>query len=115
MSMRESTSRLDRVSFIWNRIEKRICRHYYKGKTGRPPYPLPTMLRVYCLQLFYNLSDPAMEDALYEIESMRRFARLRLSDRLPDETTILNFRHFLERHGLGKTIFDTVNQHLADA
>lgn len=99
----------------WKRIEKKIGRHYHKGKTGRPPYPLSTMLRVHCLQLFYNLSDPAMEDALYEIESMRRFAGLRLSDRLPDETTILNFRHFLERHGLGKAIFDTVNQQLADA
>lgn len=99
----------------WKRIEKKIGRHYHKGKTGRPPYPLSTMLRVHCLQLFYNLSDPAMEDALYEIESMRRFAGLRLSDRLPDETTILNFRHFLERHGLGKTIFDTVNQHLAES
>lgn len=51
------------------------------------------------MQLFYNLSDPAMEDALYEIESMRHFAGLKL-DRLPDETTIFNFRHFLEQHGL---------------
>jgi IS5 family transposase len=65
------------------------------------------------MQLFYNLSDPAMEDALYEIESMRRFAGLRLSDTLPDETTILNFRHLLERHGLGKKLFDVVNRHLA--
>jgi IS5 family transposase len=64
------------------------------------------------MQLFYNLSDPAMEDALYEIESMRRFAGLRLSDRLPDETTILNFRHFLEQHNLGKKIFKEVNAHL---
>ncbi|WP_199176101.1 transposase, partial [Zhongshania marina] len=70
------------------------------------------MLRVHCLQLFYSLSDPAMEDALYEIESMRRFAGLRLSDRLPDESTILRFRHFLERHKLGKVIFDTVNAQL---
>lgn len=54
-----------------------------------------------------------MEDTLYETESMRRFAGLRLADRLPDETTILNFRHFLERHRLGKVVFDTVNQHLA--
>ena len=60
----------------WKQIEKKIRRHYHKGKTGRPPYPLSTMLRVHCLQLFYNLSDPAMEDALYEIESMRRFAGL---------------------------------------
>lgn len=71
------------------------------------------MLRVHCLQLFYNLSDPAMEDALYEIESMRRFAGLRLSDRLPDETTILNFRHLLEKHGLGEKLFKEINRHLA--
>jgi IS5 family transposase len=63
------------------------------------------------MQLFYNLSDPAMEDALYEIESMRHFAGLRL-DRLPDETTILNFRHFLKHHGLGKALFKEVNKHL---
>ena len=63
------------------------------------------------MQLFYNLSDPAMEDALYEIESMRHFAGLKL-DRLPDETTILNFRHFLEQHGLGKGLFKEVNKHL---
>ena len=63
------------------------------------------------MQLFYNLSDPAMEDALYEIESMRHFAGLKL-DRLPDETTILKFRHFLERHGLGKVLFKEVNKHL---
>ena len=70
------------------------------------------MLRVHCMQLFYNLSDPAMEDALYEIESMRHFAGLKL-DRLPDETTILKFRHFLERHGLGKVLFQEVNKYLA--
>jgi IS5 family transposase len=56
------------------------------------------MLRIHVMQLLYNLSDPAMENALYEIESMHRFAGLRMSDNLPDETTILNFRHFLERH-----------------
>ena len=97
----------------WAKLERKLAKHYPKGENGRPPYPLPVMLRVHCMQLFYNLSDPAMEDALYEIESMRRFAGLRLSDRLPDETTILNFRHFLERHTLGKEIFTTVNQHPA--
>jgi len=97
----------------WAKLEKKLSKYYPKGENGRPPYPLSTMLRVHCLQLFYNLSDPAMEDALYEIESMRSFAGLRLSGRLPDETTILNFRHFLERHKLGKVIFDTMNQHLA--
>jgi IS5 family transposase len=97
----------------WARLEASILPHYPKGENGRPPYPLGTMLRIHCLQLFYNLSDPAMEDSLYEIESMRRFAGLRLSDRLPDETTILNFRHLLEGHGLGKILFAEVNAQLA--
>jgi IS5 family transposase len=96
----------------WAKLEKKLRKHYPKGENGNPPYPLAIMLRVHCLQLFYNLSDPAMEDALYEIESMRRFAGLRLSDRLPDESTILRFRHFLERYKLGKVIFDTVSSQL---
>jgi len=58
----------------WQKIERQLARHYPKGGNGRPPYPLATMLRVHCMQLFYNLADPAMEDALYEVESMRRFA-----------------------------------------
>lgn len=96
----------------WKRLEKKIARYYPKPGNGRRPYSLRVMLRVHCLQLFYNLSDPAMEDALYEIESMRRFAGLRLSESLPDETTILNFRHLLERHQLGKAILKEVNRHL---
>ena len=66
------------------------------------------------MQLFYNLSDPGMEDMLYEIESVRRFAGLRLTGPLPDETTILNFRHLLERHGLGRGLFEEINAHLAE-
>ena len=96
----------------WKLLIKLLSRHYPKGSRGRPPYPLETMLRIHCMQLFYSLSDPAMEDALYEIESMRRFAGLKLSDALPDETTILNFRHFLERHKLGDKLFQEVNRHL---
>ena len=73
----------------WKRLESRIEPHYpNSGGPGRPPYSLSVMLRVHCMQLFYNLSDPAMEDALYEIESMRRFAGLKLNRSLPDETTI---------------------------
>jgi IS5 family transposase len=98
----------------WVLLVKLLKKHYPKGARGRPPYPLETMLRIHCMQLFYNLSDPAMEDALYEIESMRRFAGLKLSDALPDETTILNFRHFLERHKLGDKIFQKVNRHLQE-
>jgi transposase, IS5 family len=99
----------------WARLEKKIARYYVKSgnQGGRPPYPLSTMLRVHCLQLFYNLSDPGMEDALYEVESMRRFAGISL-DRVPDETTILNFRHLLERHELGKKLLKEINAHLHD-
>lgn len=68
--------------------------------------------RIRCRQLLYNLSDLAMEDALYEIESMYCFAGLQLSDPLPDETAILNFRHLLEHYGLGKVLFKEVNKHL---
>lgn len=96
----------------WARLEGRIAPHYPKGGVGRQPYPLGAMLRVHCLQLFYNLSDPAMEDALYEVESMRRFAGVKLA-RVPDETTILNFRHLLERHALGQALFDEIKAHLS--
>ena len=96
----------------WQRIERKIADYYPKPGKGRKPYPLSTMLRVHCMQLFYNLSDPAMEDALYEIESMRKFAGLSLSGCLPDETTILKFRHLLEKHELGKEILNEVNRHL---
>ena len=66
----------------WEKLEKQLARKYSKGKVGRKPYPLSVMLRIHVMQLLYNLSDPAMEDALYEIESMRRFAGLRLRDLL---------------------------------
>lgn len=99
----------------WKRLEKRIRRHYpTSGGRGRPPYPLSVMLRVHCVQLFYNLSDPAMEDMLYEIESVRRFVGLKLSGPIPDETTILNFRHLLEEHKLGRKLFAEINKHLAE-
>ena len=93
----------------WERLEARIRPLYPKAGRGRQPYPLAALLRVHCVQLFYNLSDPGMEDMLYEIESVRRFAGLRLTGPLPDETTILNFRHLLERHGLGRGLFEEIN------
>jgi IS5 family transposase len=78
-------------------------------KCGRPPYLLATMLRIHLQQQWYSLSDPAMEEALVEVPTMRRFAGIDLiSDRIPDETTILTFRHLLGKHGLGDQIFDTV-------
>ena len=97
----------------WERLEKRIKPFYPKAGRGRRPYPRGVMLRVHCVHLFYNLSDPGMEDLLYEVESVRRFVGLRLSGALPDETTILHFRHLLERHGLGEKLFEEINAHLA--
>ena len=96
----------------WQKLEGRIRPVYAKRGKGRRPYPLPAMLRIHCVQLFYNLSDPGMEDLLYEAESVRRFVGLNLSEALPDETTILNFRHLLERHELGKGLLQEINAHL---
>ena len=95
----------------WSEMATPISRYYSKSLTGRKPFPLSAMLRIHCMQLFYNLSDPAMEDILYEVESMRRFAGISI-DTVPDETTILNFRHLLERHGLGQKLFRKINKHL---
>jgi IS5 family transposase len=82
-------------------------------KGGCPPDPLMTMLRIDRLQQWYSLSDPAVEEALIEVPTMRRFAGIDLiCDRIPDETTILTFSYLLETHGLGEQIFDTVKAHL---
>jgi hypothetical protein len=83
----------------WGRLLALIAPHYPKAgpKGGRPPMPLETMLRVYFLKNCYALSDPMVEETLYDSESMRRFAGIELGDdRIPDETAILNFRHLLE-------------------
>ena len=83
------------------------------SKGGRPSYPLATMLRIHLMQQWYSLSDPAMEDALIEVATIRRFAGINLiCDRIPDETTILAFRHLLEKHDLGQMIFETVKADL---
>src|SRR6201987_3738916 len=100
----------------WRQLETLIEPHYPKNGNGRPPYALSAMLRIHCLQQWYGLSDPAMEEALYEIASMRQFAGLSLArGSVPDETTILNFRHLLEQHGLAREVFDTVKGHLQSA
>ena len=99
----------------WKALLELIEPHYPKtsSKGGRPPYPLATMLRIHLLQQWYDLSDPAMEDALIEVPTMRRFAGIEMiSDRIPDETTILTFRHLLEKHDLGQQIFEVVKAHL---
>jgi len=80
---------------------------------GRPPLPLERMLRVYFLQLWFNLSDPAVEEELYDSASMRNFAGIDLGvEAAPDETTVCKFRHLLEKNKLGKKLLTTVNDHL---
>jgi len=98
----------------WNALLALIEPHYPKtGRPGRQPYALATMLRIHFLQQWYALSDPAMEEALFDTPVMRRFARLSGLDNIPDETTILNFRRLLETYGLAEQVFERVNAHLA--
>jgi IS5 family transposase len=93
----------------WTRLRALIEPHYPKAGQGRQPLGLETMLRIYFLQQWFNLSDPQAEDAIYDSESMRRFARVELGDdAVPDESTILRFRHMLEKHGLTTAIFAAV-------
>ncbi|AYZ58132.1 IS5 family transposase [Pseudomonas aeruginosa] len=88
---------------------------YPKAGNGRRPYPLESMLRIHLLQNWFALSDPAMEEALYEITSLRQFAQLSLTQgSIPEDTTIMNFRHLLEKHGLASGILAVINDHLGD-
>jgi transposase, IS5 family len=94
----------------WTRLQARIEPHYPKPGQGRPPLGMEKMLRIYCLQQWFDLSDPGAEEALYDSEAMRRFVRIDLGeDVIPDESTILNFRHLLERHRLTEAFFEEVN------
>jgi transposase, IS5 family len=98
----------------WAELNTLVEPHYSKGETGRKPVGLTLMLRVYFLQQWFSLSDPAVEDALYESAVLRRFVGVDLGRApAPDETTILNFRHLLEEHKLGKEILRVVNVYLA--
>jgi len=93
----------------WPRLVRLIEPHYPKAGQGRQPLGLEKMLRIYFLQQWFNLSDPQAEDALYDSESMRRFVGVELGDEVvPDETTILRFRHLLEQHGLTQAIFASI-------
>jgi len=99
----------------WERLIKLIEPHYSKAGNGRPPMPLETMLRIYFLQQWYALSDPAAEEALYDMDSMRHFAQLELGDdALPDETTILRFRRLIEAHDLSVALFKDINAYLVE-
>ena len=96
----------------WSALEALIEPHYPKAGNGRRPYPLATMLRIHLMQNWFGFSDPGMEEALYEITPLRQFARLSMTGAIPDETTLLNFRHLLERHDLAPKILEAVNADL---
>jgi transposase, IS5 family len=97
----------------WKELCQLIEPVYPKPGNGRPPVGLERMLRIYFLQQWFNLSDPAVEEALHESLSMRGFARIDLGrEPVPDETTVCKFRHLLEQHDLGRALFERVHVHL---
>ena len=99
----------------WARLVARLTPLYPTGERGRPPLGLERMLRIYFLQLWYGLADEALEDALYDSQALRGFAGIELGrDPVPDATTVLHFRHWLERHDLTKALFDEVAALLAE-
>jgi IS5 family transposase len=93
----------------WARLVERLRPLYPKGERGRPPIGLERMLRIYFLQQWYGLADEALEDALYDSQALRGFTGIDLAvDPVPDATTVLHFRHWLERHDLTKALFDDI-------
>ena len=97
----------------WVELTRIVEPYYPEAGNGRPPIGIERMLRTYFMQQWFNLSDPGMEDALYDIESMRAFAGIELGkDPVPDESTILRFRHLLEQHEVTKQLFAEVTEQL---
>ena len=98
----------------WAALEELIAPYYPEGRKGRPPFSLLTMLRIHFMQQWFNLSDPAMEEGFFDTPVYREFAQLEEFARLPDESTILRFRHRLEKHKLAEQILATVNDILIE-
>ena len=110
---REFLDEMQRV-VPWAELVGLIEPHSPRARTGRPAFAIETMLRIHFLQQWFGLSDPAMEEALFDVPLYREFAGLDEGlVRLPDESTILRFRHLLERHGLAARMFAAVNATLA--
>ena len=108
----EFLAEMDRV-VPWATLCALIQPFYPKAGNGRPPVGLERMLRIYFLQNWFNLSDPAVEESLYDSLSMREFVGIDLGrEGAPDETTVCKFRHLLEKHKLGKRIFEEIGRHL---
>jgi IS5 family transposase len=106
---RDFLAEMERV-VPWAALVALIEPHAPEGKRGRPPFALDTMLRIHFMQQWFTLSDPAMEEALHDVPLFREFAQLDYSQRLPDESTILRFRHLLEQHRLAAQILAVVNE-----
>ena len=102
---------LDEVEKVvpWAELEALIAPYFCEEVKGRPPFALQTMLRVHFMQQWFTLSDPAMEEAFVDTPLYRQFARIEEFTRLPDESTILRFRHRLEKYKLAEQILGVVN------
>ena len=105
---REFLEQMERV-IPWDALVTLIAPYYPEGRTSRPPFALETMLRVHFLQQWFSLSDPAIEEAFFDVPLYREFAQLDANGRMPDESTMLLFRHRLEKHKLVYAILATVN------
>ena len=110
---REFLEEMERV-VPWAALVELVAPYAPEGKKGRPPFPVETMLRIHFMQQWFTLSDPAMEEALHDMPLFREFAGLGWDSRLPDESTILRFRHLLEKHKLAEQILALVNDLLRD-
>lgn len=97
----------------WKLLLEPILSKYPKSRKGRRPIPAKVMLRIYLMQQWYGLSDPAMEESLYDIESMRRFVGVSMQ-RIPDETTICKFRHFLLKHQMTEELLRLTGECLSE-
>ena len=110
---REFLAQMERV-VPWAALVELVAPYAPEGKKGRPPFSVETMLRVHFMQQWFTLSDPAMEESLHDVPLFREFAGLTWNSRIPDESTILRFRHLLEKHKLGEQILVVVNDLLRD-
>jgi transposase, IS5 family len=109
---REFLAQMDKV-VPWDDLAALIAPYYPEGKNGRPPFSLHSMLRIHFLQQWFSLSDPAMEEAFFDTPLYSEFAQLEALSRLPDESTILRFRHRLEKNKLAEKILGVVNDLLS--
>ena len=122
LGLGNSTKRTRKVAFLaemervvpWSALVELVAPYAPEGRRGRPPFSVETMLRIHFMQQWFTLSDPAMEEALHDTPLFREFAGVGgWSDRVPDETTILRFRHLLEKHKLAPEILKSVNELLS--